>query len=191
MDRVLDPGRYWNFLRESVFQNGGELFPLGFAHRFAGHIYNVLQLFIYYIVADVDETDIGAIRLHQPVMITADAFPGRAFTGKVTRIAPQGKVEESITIFKVKLEILGSGKDILKPMMTANVDIINEKLIDVVYVAREAVSETNGKKVAAILENGLPKEIPITTGIQNPIHVQVVSGRYRPPASSNLILKWK
>jgi len=142
-----------------------------------------------YIVADVDETDIGAIRPHQPVMITADAFPGRSFKGKVTRIAPQGKVEESITIFKVKLEILGSGKEILKPMMTANVDIINEKLKDVIYVAREAVSETKGKKFSAILENGLPKEIPITTGIQNPIHVQVVSGLE--PNQEVLVGDWK
>lgn len=142
-----------------------------------------------YVLADVDETDIGVIKLNQLVIITADAFPGSFFKGKVTRIAPQGKVEESITIFKVKLEILGPGKEILKPMMTANVDIINEKLKDVMYVPRESVSYNKGKKFAAILENGLPKEIPITTGIQNPIHIQVVSGLE--PNQEILVGDWK
>jgi len=129
-----------------------------------------------YIVADVDETDIGAVFKGQRVIITADALLGQAFKGKVLRVAPQGKTEDNVTIFKVKLEIMEGGIGRLKPMMTANVDIINEKLEDVLYVPREAIREKNEKTYAAVLQGGMPNEIPVTTGIHNTIHIQVLTG---------------
>ena len=129
-----------------------------------------------FIIADVDETDIGSVHIGQQVKITADAYPGKTFTGKVRRISPKGQVEDSITIFKVKIEIQGKGKSILKPMMTANVDIISEELKNVLYLPREAVRVQKNKKFAAILVDHRPQEVPVTTGVRNPIHVQILSG---------------
>ncbi|MFQ5481408.1 MAG: efflux RND transporter periplasmic adaptor subunit [Nitrospinaceae bacterium] len=129
-----------------------------------------------FIIADVDETDIGQVAVGQPVRIIADAYPDRSFQGKVGRIAPKGVVENSITIFKVKIEITGKGKKILKPIMSANVDIISREIKNTLYVPREAIHEKAGKTLAAVLKDGLPEEIPVTTGIQNPIHVQILSG---------------
>lgn len=137
---------------------------------------NLADLFRLFIIADVDETDIGSVQIDQLVKITADAYPGRAFTGKVQRISPRGQVENSITIFKVKIEIQGEGKSILKPMMTANVDIISNELQNVLYLPREALRVEKNKKYAAILVNNEPKEVPVTTGVRNPIHVQILSG---------------
>lgn len=137
---------------------------------------NLADLSRLFIIADVDETDIGSVQINQLVKITADAYPGRAFTGKVQRISPRGQVENSITIFKVKIEIQGEGKGILKPMMTANVDIISKELKNVLYLPREALRVEKNKKYAAILVNNEPKEVPVTTGVRNPIHIQVLSG---------------
>ena len=129
-----------------------------------------------FIIADVDETDIGSVQIGQQVKITADAYPGKTFPGKVQRISPRGQVENSITIFKVKIEIQGEGKNILKPMMTANVDIISNELKNVLYLPREALRMEKNKKYAAIFVDNEPKEVPVTTGVRNPIHVQVLSG---------------
>jgi HlyD family secretion protein len=137
---------------------------------------NLADLSRLFIIADVDETDIGSVEINQLVKITADAYPGRTFSGKVQRISPRGQVENSITIFKVKIEIQGEGKDILKPMMTANVDIISKELKNVIYLPREALRVEKSKKYAAILVNNKPKEVLVTTGVRNPIHVQVLSG---------------
>ena len=38
--------------------------------------------------AELDERDIGEVKVSQPVVVRADAFPGRDFHGKVTSIAP-------------------------------------------------------------------------------------------------------
>lgn len=129
-----------------------------------------------FIIADVDETDIGLVQIGQSVTITADAFPEKTFQGKVKRIAPQGKVENSITIFKVKIEILGSGKNILKPMMSANIEIVTASAKDTLYLSRGAVRKEGKGFYVVILENGKPKKFPIETGIENPIHTQVLSG---------------
>ena len=129
-----------------------------------------------FIIADVDETDIGAVELGQSVTITADAFPDTKFQGKVKRIAPQGKVENSITIFKVKIEALGSAKNILKPMMSSNIEIVTASVKDTLYLSRGAVRKEGDGFYAVILEDGLPKKIPIEIGIENPIHTQILSG---------------
>ena len=129
-----------------------------------------------FIIADVDETDIGEIREGQKVDVTADAFYGKVFKGKVLRISPKGVVENSITIFKVKIEITGQGKNILKPMMSSNVDIITNKVKNTVYVSRQAIRLSENKSYAVILSNELPEEIEVKTGIQTPIHIEIISG---------------
>ena len=129
-----------------------------------------------FIIADVDETDIGEIREEQKVEVTADAFYGKIFKGKVLRISPKGVVENSITIFKVKIEILGQGKNVLKPMMSSNVDIVTNKVKNTVYVSRQAIRLSEGKSFAVIINNEVPEEIEIKTGIRTPLYIEVLTG---------------
>ncbi len=129
-----------------------------------------------FIIADVDETDIGSVELDQTVTITADAFPGKKFKGTVQRIAPQGKVEKSITIFKVKIEVMGSGKSILKPMMSSNIEIVTASAKDTLYLSRGAVRKEGDGFYVVILADGKPVKTPVETGIENPIHTQILSG---------------
>ena len=159
------------------FVEQGQIISSGISNVSGGTtLANLADLSRLFIIADVDETDIGSVQIGQQVKITADAYPGKAFPGKVKRISPRGQVENSITIFKVKIEIQGDGRNILKPMMTANVDIISNELKNVLYLPREALRVKKNKKYAAILVNNEPKEVPVTTGVRNPIHVQILSG---------------
>ncbi len=129
-----------------------------------------------FIIADIDETDIGSIKIGHKVTITADAFSDRKFKGLVKRIAPQGLVENSITIFKVKIEVLGKGRKILKPMMSANIDIVTEHVENTVFTSRAGIRDGEQGKFAMVLKEDKPEKIAVKTGIRNPIHVQIVSG---------------
>jgi HlyD family secretion protein len=129
-----------------------------------------------FIIADIDETDIGTIKIGHDVTITADAFSDREFKGRVKRIAPQGLVENSITIFKVKIEVLGKGRKILKPMMSANIDIVTEHVPNTVFISRAGIRDGEDGKFAMVLKDDKPEKIAVQTGIRNPIHVQIVSG---------------
>ena len=49
-----------------------------------------------YVLATIDEVDVGRLKIGQPVAITVDAFPGEKFGGTVRRISPivsGGKLE--------------------------------------------------------------------------------------------------
>jgi HlyD family secretion protein len=129
-----------------------------------------------FILADIDETDIGSVKIGHDVRITADAFPDEVFKGKVTRIAPQGLIENSITIFKAKIEVAGSGKTLLKPMMSANIDIVTREVKDTVYATRAGIRKDDEGEFAVVLKHDQPEKIRVQTGIMNPIHVQIVSG---------------
>ena len=129
-----------------------------------------------FIIADVDETDIGEIREGQKVDVTVDAFYGKTFNGKVLRISPKGVVENSITIFKVEIEIIGREKSILKPMMSSNVDIITNKVKNTMFLPRQAIRLSDNKSYAVVLKNDLPEEIEVQTGIKTPINIEVISG---------------
>ena len=131
-----------------------------------------------FIIADIDETDIGSIKMGHEVTITADAFPDKKFKGVVKRIAPQGLVENSITIFKVKIEVLGKGRKILKPMMSANIDIVTDHIENAIIVSRGGIREGENGKFAMVLNNGKPKKVTIETGIKNPINAEITSGLF-------------
>lgn len=56
-------------------------------------------------LANVAETDIGAIYRDQPVDLQVDAFPGRVFHGKVRLIAPESVVVQNVTSFQVRIRL--------------------------------------------------------------------------------------
>ena len=129
-----------------------------------------------FIIADIDETDIGSVKIGHAVTITADAFPDKKFKGVVKRIAPQGLVENSITIFKVKIEVLGKGRKILKPMMSANIEITTDHVESTIFTTRAGIREKKDEKFAMVLKNEKPEKLLVKTGIKNPIFVQILSG---------------
>lgn len=62
-----------------------------------------------YVVTEVDETDIGKVRIGQPVTITVEAYPDMPFEGEVLKIAPIGQVIQNITTFEVTSELKNVG----------------------------------------------------------------------------------
>ena len=159
------------------FVEEGQIIASGISNVSGGTpIATIADMSRLFIIADIDETDIGSVKIGHAVKITADAFPGKEFKGKVTRIAPQGLIATSITIFKVKIEVKGAGKTLLKPMMSSNIDIVTQKVKDAVYVTRAGMRKDEEGKFVMLLKNDEPEKVRVETGIRNPIHIQVTSG---------------
>ena len=94
------------------------------------------QLFV---MANVDESDIGKVKLGQQCIITADAFAGKRFNGKIVRIATKGVNNSNVVTFEVKIEVTGEGVGVLKPEMTANVIIQAERRDAALLLPNEAI----------------------------------------------------
>ncbi|MGQ9805378.1 MAG: efflux RND transporter periplasmic adaptor subunit [Chlorobiales bacterium] len=58
-----------------------------------------------HVYANIDEVDVGKIKIGQEAHIVADAFPEETFIGNVLRIDPLAKVEQNVTRFPVVIEV--------------------------------------------------------------------------------------
>lgn len=90
---------------------------------------------------NVDEADIGSVRVGQPVKFTVDAYPNDNFNGQVTQIRSLPTTESSVVAYTVVVEADNPGSKLL-PGMTANAEIILEQRPNVLRVANAALRFT-------------------------------------------------
>lgn len=71
----------------------------------------------------VAEMDIGRVRAGQTATFTVDAWPGRSYQAKVTKVAFGSSVTDNVVTYETELEV--SNADLsLRPGMTATADIL-------------------------------------------------------------------
>ena len=131
-----------------------------------------------FILASVDESDIGVVALDQDVEITADSFPRKLFTGKVVRIAAKGVNVSNVVTFEVRIEVSSENKTLLKPEMTANVEIIVAQKEDALLVPVNAISRAKGKALVSLKKNQgtADEKTPVEVGISNGAETEILSG---------------
>jgi HlyD family secretion protein len=130
-----------------------------------------------FVLGSIDESDIGRIAVGQRVKITADAFPGKFFRGEVVRIATRGVNSSNVVTFEVKIEVKDAQKSLLKPEMTANLEIVVAHKENVPLIPVEALSRRQGKSWVTIQNKaGVPEEREIEVGVNNGTQAEVVSG---------------
>ena len=98
-----------------------------------------------YATAPIDEVDAAALRLGMPVKITLDAFRGREFAGKLTRVAPYvldlEKQARTVDV-DVRFEAVPDDVDLLIGY-SADVTIVLKSLPHVLRIPSEALFATN------------------------------------------------
>lgn len=130
-----------------------------------------------FVLASVDEADIGKVAVGQSVEITVDAFAGKRFNGQVVRIATRGVNTSNVITFEVKIEVSSREKELLRPEMTANVDIIAAARDNVLSVPAEAIVRRKGKPhVTVVGADGAQDDRPVETGISDGQKTELTSG---------------
>jgi HlyD family secretion protein len=131
-----------------------------------------------FILAKVDESDIGQVKLGQETQITADSFPGVKFKGKVVRIATEGVNTSNVVTFEVKIEVTSENKKMLKPLMTTNVEILSLLKEGALLAPSGAVTRKNGKSFVKIAapEGKTPEEREVTVGTDSGMQVEILDG---------------
>jgi HlyD family secretion protein len=131
-----------------------------------------------YVLASVDESEIGQVALGQRVVITADAFPSRMFQGEVVRIATRGEAVTNVVTFEVKIEVAGQDKEKLKPEMTANVEIVVAEADDTLLVPAEAVLRDGFQRYVQLpgTEEQPGEKREVTAGIDDGFQIEILAG---------------
>ena len=123
----------------------------------------------------VSEVDINNISIGQTVTLTFDAILGKRYHGEVVEVTQAGTVEEGVVSFTVTVELTDADA-LVKPGMTAGVNIVVEELQDVLLVPNRAVRLVDGERVVYVLEDGQPVRKEIRLGSSSDTQSIVVSG---------------
>jgi multidrug efflux pump subunit AcrA (membrane-fusion protein) len=126
-----------------------------------------------YVMATVDQSDIGQVAVGQPARVEVDSFPERQFAGKVVRIATTGTNTSNVVTFEVKVEVIDKDKALLRPQMTGTVTIVENSRENVLMVPTAAVVHRNGQTYVQLAGGG---EREVKLGLEGSENVEVVSG---------------
>jgi HlyD family secretion protein len=121
----------------------------------------------------VNESDIGKVKPGQTATITVDAYPSRTFHGVVEKIEPRATVQQSVTMFPVKIRI-DNMDGALMPGMNSDVSILVDNRQDVLAVPVDAVRPTRDATTAAAAL-GLD-----TNSVKSAVQSQMTGGRGAP-----------
>jgi len=146
-----------------VIQRGvelGETVTSGVSSFNAGTVlFTVADLGSLVIKVNLNEVDIAKVSTGQPVRVTLDAYPQKAFTGRVRFVAPAATLADKIKVFETEIAL-----DDLDPSfrtgMSANVEILGERRDHSLSIPLEALQRREGAVVAYRLKKDLAdKEI--------------------------------
>jgi HlyD family secretion protein len=131
----------------------------------------------YHIEVDVDEIDIGRVAVGQQVTINLDALPGESLAGKIEQIASTAQMDSGIVSYRVSIGLLSSDR-LLRPGMTANVDIVTESRENVLLVPNRFVSidRLTGRTSVDKLVGNEIRPIEIQVGLRDETYSEVLAG---------------
>ncbi len=128
-------------------------------------ILSVLNLSVLTAVVSVTEIDYFKLRPGQTAEVNVDALPGRAFLGKILRVAPF--LQENSREARVEVEV-PNPENLLKPGMFVRVQVELERHNQTVAIPLSSVVDRGGKGVyVADREAGTAQFVKITAGIQD------------------------
>lgn len=115
------------------------------------------------ILAAVDESDIGQIKVGLPVQFTVQAYPDMAFNGEVTQIRLQPTTVSNVVTYTVVINS-SNQESLLLPGMTATVEFITAQQKNALLVPNAALRFQPPENVMAAFSN--KKREAGQTGVQ-------------------------
>ena len=132
------------------------------------NLYVIADLENMRVVGNVDEADIGQVKVGQHVTFTVDAYPNDIFEGTVTQVRLNPTTTSNVVTYEV---IVNAPNPDLKliPGMTANLTIYTLELENTIAVPLKALKFT---PIAHDDESGLPKPVPLSQPVKSSVWIE-------------------
>jgi HlyD family secretion protein len=166
----------------------GEVVVSGTMNNPASVIATIADMSEILATVDVDETEIVNVRPGQAAVLKVDAVPSKEYHGKVVEVGSSGfnrPAQPDVTFFKVKILLADPDPD-LRASMSVRAEIHTAARPNALTVPIQAVVERRplgkdgGKdeevKVVFVIEGGKGRQRPVSTGISDETHVELLSG---------------
>jgi RND family efflux transporter MFP subunit len=137
-------------------------------------IYTISDPTDLWLLAEIKERDIGAIKVGQEATFTVLAYPEESFRGKIVLVG--NRVETDSRTLEIRIAVANTDGR-LKPGMFADVEIATTALPNVLVIPDEALQKMDDDQVVfvAASDTRFEKRV-IKTGLEQHGHVQVVDG---------------
>lgn len=137
-------------------------------------LYQIADLSSVWVIAEVQEQDIGQVRLGSRAQVSVDAYPDRMFDGRVNFIYPT--LNSATRTVQVRIEI-SNPEGLLKPAMYADALISLGKGNRVLTVPASAVIDSGTRQIVLVrLAEGRFEPRTVQLGARGDDYVEVVSG---------------
>jgi HlyD family secretion protein len=128
----------------------------------------------------IHESYIKKVKKGLKARITVDAFPDEVLTGEITKVGvlPDSQnrwMSPDLKVYLTTITIDGT-HEWVKPGMSAKVEILVNKLEDVVYVPLQAVSPDNGKQICFVAGAFKPERREVQIGEFTDEFIEIKSG---------------
>ena len=159
-------------------ESGGELkkIAVGDKPRPGQPVISIPNLDTMQVKLRVNEMDAARLVSGQSALIRLEAYPGRSFDGRVMRIAKLAQKEDydsEIRDFEVVVR-MSQADSVLKPGMTAKVQIELDKALQALTAPTGAVFEHKGERVV-FPKKSYPRPLTVETGLRSDQRIVVVS----------------
>jgi HlyD family secretion protein len=123
----------------------------------------------------VSEVDINTVAIGQSATLTFDAILAKEYNGKVVEVGQAGDTVQGVVSFTVTVE-LTDADELVKPGMTAAVNVVIEEQNDVLLIPNRAVRLVDSERVVYVLVDGQSVQVKVKLGSTSGIDSVLVSG---------------
>lgn len=136
----------------------------------------VVSIDSLYVEGFIDEADISKVAIGKEVNITMDAYQDRVFKGVIYRVSPvvTGGKQETRT-FEVRAR-LKEMPPAIKPGMSAELEVIVDKVDNALIVPSQAVIERDRKTFVYVVKDSKARLVQVKTGRSNWTYTEALSG---------------
>jgi RND family efflux transporter MFP subunit len=128
------------------------------------------------VLAYVDETDIGRVGMGQLATFTVDTYPDKEFTATVSAIQPRAELQGSVVNYVVRLDFESANEFILRPEMTAHVQLVVAEREGATLAPRNALIRRDGRQFVIVQRDGDWIETGVRTGWRSESTVEILAG---------------
>jgi HlyD family secretion protein len=87
---------------------------------------------------NVDEADVGKVKVGQHVLFTVDAYPGRQFPGTITAVRYNSTTTNNVVTYLAEISV-NNDESLLRPGMTATANITVQSIQNALLVSNHAL----------------------------------------------------
>lgn len=165
---------------DMVFYGGEERIREGAAVRERQTIITIPDTTRMSVNVKIHESYIKKVQRGLKARITVDAFPDEVLNGEVTKVGvlPDSQnrwMNPDMKVYLTTVAIDGT-HDWVKPGMSAKVEILVNRLDDVIYVPVQAVSPGDGKHLCYVARGSKPEPRVVEVGEFNDEFIEIKSG---------------